>query len=80
MSIYDGYAVAAMNTTSPKKLHPVNVRMDDAMLAELRGIAAAENRSISNLIVTVLRDWLAARRAGGATSSADAGQTSRSNS
>jgi hypothetical protein len=48
----------------PKRLHPVNVRLDDEMREELRAVAAEENRSMSNLIVTILREWLDRRRKG----------------
>jgi len=48
----------------PKRLHPVNVRLDDDMREELRMVAAEENRSMSNLIVTILREWLDRRRKG----------------
>jgi predicted transcriptional regulator len=44
-----------------KKLNPVNVRLDDEMREELKKIAQAENRTLSNLIVTVLREYLERR-------------------
>jgi hypothetical protein len=53
-----------MNTTKqPKRLNTVNVRLDDLTLDELRAIAVEENRTVSNLIGTVLRNWLNERRA-----------------
>ena len=45
-----------------KRLHPINVRLDDEMRDELRQIAQAENRTLSNLIVTVLREYLDRRK------------------
>jgi hypothetical protein len=48
----------------PKRLHPVNVRLNDEILEELRTVAAEENRSVSNLIFTILREWLGRRRKG----------------
>ena len=44
--------------------HPINVRLDDKMREELRKIAKAENRTLSNLIATVLREFLAKRKRG----------------
>ncbi len=45
-----------------KRLHPVNIRLDDEMRNELRALAAAENRPLANYIVTVLKEHLAAKR------------------
>jgi hypothetical protein len=45
----------------PKKPNTTNVRLDDATLNALRSIALEENRTVSNLIGTIVRDWLAAR-------------------
>jgi predicted DNA-binding protein len=50
-----------MNTTPQKRLHPVNVRMSDEMRDELRRIAAEDGRTISNLVVKIINDWLADR-------------------
>ena len=47
----------------PKKMITQNVRLDDATMGELRGIAVEENRTLSNLISTIIRDWLTQRRA-----------------
>jgi hypothetical protein len=47
----------------PKKMITQNVRLDDATMGELRAIAVEENRTISNLISTIIRDWLTQRRA-----------------
>ncbi len=47
----------------PKRLHTVNVRLDDATLDQLRAVALAENRTVSNLIGTMIRDALKAREA-----------------
>ena len=46
----------------PKRLDPLNVRFTDAMRAELQALADEQNRSISNLIVTILEAFLDARR------------------
>jgi uncharacterized protein (DUF1778 family) len=48
--------------TPQKKLNPLNIRMTDEMRSELAEIAAKENRTISNLVVTVLQGFLDARR------------------
>ena len=47
----------------PKKMITQNVRLDDATMGELRAIAVEENRTLSNLIATIIRDWLTQRRA-----------------
>lgn len=49
------------DTKHPKRLHTVNVRLDDATLEQLRVVALAENRTVSNLIGTFIRDCLKAR-------------------
>lgn len=46
----------------PKKLHPVNVRMDDRMLDELRLHAYREERTVSNIAGRILNEWLDANR------------------
>jgi predicted transcriptional regulator len=48
--------------TPQKKLNPLNIRMTDEMREELAEIAEAENRTISNLVVTVLQSFLETRR------------------
>ena len=45
-----------------KRLHPVNIRLDDEMRDELRALAEEENRPLANYIVTVLKEHLAAKR------------------
>jgi predicted DNA-binding protein len=42
-----------------KRLNPVNIRLDDEMLSELRVLAEEENRPLANYIVTVLKQHLA---------------------
>lgn len=49
--------------TDKKRLHPIAIRLDDDMLDQLRTIAVAEHRPMANLIVAVLKNWLAERRA-----------------
>lgn len=46
---------------APKKLFPVNIRMDEPTLTALRQIAEEEDRTVSNLITRIVREWLAAR-------------------
>jgi hypothetical protein len=46
----------------PKRLHPVAIRLDDEMLAELRALANEETRPVANLIVALVKEALAARR------------------
>ena len=45
-----------------KRLHPVNIRLDDEMRDELRALAEQENRPLANYIVTVLKSHLAEMR------------------
>jgi hypothetical protein len=42
----------------PKKIHPVNIRMDEETYARLRAIAMSEDRTVSNLINRIVKDWL----------------------
>jgi hypothetical protein len=44
--------------TRVKKLHPVNIRMSDQMLEELRLHSIREERSVSNLAGKILLEWL----------------------
>jgi hypothetical protein len=46
------------NAKKPKRLNTVNVRLDDATLEQLRAIALDENRTVSNLIDTMIKDAL----------------------
>lgn len=57
----DTFAVMA-TAKNPKKLHTLNVRVSDETLAELRDIAAVENRPVANLLSTLLLEALKARR------------------
>jgi len=52
-----------MAAKTPKRMITQNVRLDHEMMAELKEFAELENRSISNLIHTMIRDGLALRRA-----------------
>jgi uncharacterized protein (DUF1778 family) len=45
-----------------KRTEQVNIRLDPDTKAELASIAAEEHRTLSNLIVAVLMDFLAKRR------------------
>ena len=51
----------ARKKREPKRLRPISIRLDDAMIEQLRGIAEAQNRPMANLITTVLKDWLASQ-------------------
>lgn len=55
--------VASMDATKQKRLHSLNIRLDDATMDELRTIAAKEGRTLSNLAWFALREWLEMRRA-----------------
>jgi predicted HicB family RNase H-like nuclease len=44
-----------------KRLHTVNVRVDDETLEALRIASDKQNRSVSNMIATILREWLVER-------------------
>jgi predicted CopG family antitoxin len=56
------YDVITMARTKPKRLHTINIRLDDDTYEGLHEIAEAETRSFSNLAFAILRDWLAERR------------------
>jgi predicted transcriptional regulator len=45
-----------------KRTEQVNVRLDPQMKAELTAIATSQHRTISNLILAVLTDWLEAQK------------------
>lgn len=47
----------------PKKLLPVNIRIDHELKDDLKAIAAEEDRPMANLIVRVLREYVEARKA-----------------
>ena len=47
-----------------KRLHPVNIRLDDEMRDELKALASQENRPLANYIVTVLKEHLAEKKKG----------------
>lgn len=53
----------------PKKLYPVNIRMDEPTLEALRRIADEEDRTVSNLLTRIVKEWLAARDAKDASAS-----------
>jgi uncharacterized protein (DUF1778 family) len=46
-----------------KRTEQVNIRLAPETKAELAGIAAEEHRTLSNLIVAVLMEFLVTRRA-----------------
>lgn len=54
--------VATMDATKQKRLHSLNIRLDDDTMAELRAIAVEEGRTLSNLAWFALREWLEMRR------------------
>jgi uncharacterized protein (DUF1778 family) len=45
-----------------KRTDQVNIRLDPETKAELAAAAAEQHRPLSNLIVAILMDWLAAKR------------------
>ena len=47
-----------MTTPPPKKLNTLNIRLTDEQLAKMRAHAAKNNRSLSNMIQTVVAEWL----------------------
>jgi len=49
-----------MSGVPPTPQFPIRMPVD--LRAELEAIAKAENRSLSNLVVTALREWLAERK------------------
>lgn len=44
------------------KGHPIAIRFDPELRAELEKIAARENRKLSNLVETVLRQYVEAQK------------------
>lgn len=56
------YDVLTMARKKSKRLHTINIRLDDDTYEGLHEIAEAETRSFSNLAFAILRDWLAERR------------------
>ena len=42
----------------------MNIRMDEKMLNRLRAIAEEEDRTVSNLVGRIIKEWLAAQDAG----------------
>ncbi len=55
-----------MRMTEPrrqKKLHILTVRVNDTLLQDLKEGAEEENRPVSNLIATILRNWQIERHA-----------------
>lgn len=49
-----------MNTRPPKRLHPVNIRMDDDLLEKLKKISTKQKRSVSNLVYMIVAEWVEA--------------------
>ena len=45
-----------------KRLHPVNIRMSDTMLAEMQAHCVREQRTVSNLGGKIILEWLDANR------------------
>ena len=45
-----------------KRLHPVNIRMSDTMLAEMQAHCIREQRTVSNLGGKIILEWLDANR------------------
>lgn len=58
---YNVATMTASHSYPPKRIHPVSVRLDDHVRDKLRKIAVKENRSVSNLIYLIVRDWLEER-------------------
>lgn len=59
-AVYVGSMAKApkLKKRAPKKLRPINVRMDDEMLEELRIHAEANARPVSNFIFWIVKQWL----------------------
>ena len=51
-----------MSTNTPKRLHVVNVRLDDETLAILRAEAEEQHRPLANLLAAILKDYAADKR------------------
>jgi predicted transcriptional regulator len=41
-----------------KRIHSVSIRLDDETRERLRVIARRDNRTMSNLVFLIVRDWL----------------------
>ena len=50
-----------MPPSDKKRLHVVNVRLDDETLAVLREMADAQHRPLANLIAAILKDYVGER-------------------
>ena len=46
-----------------KRTDQINIRLDPETKAELAAAAAEQHRPLANLILAILMDWLAARKA-----------------
>lgn len=50
--------MASTNDHPPKRIHSVSIRLDDDTRDRLRRIARKDNRTMSNLVFLIVRDWL----------------------
>lgn len=50
--------MASTNDHLPKRIHSVSIRLDDDTRDRLRRIALRDNRTMSNLVFLIVRDWL----------------------
>jgi predicted transcriptional regulator len=50
--------MASTNDHLPKRIHSVSIRLDDDTRDRLRRIARKDNRTMSNLVFLIVRDWL----------------------
>jgi predicted transcriptional regulator len=51
--------MASFDDHPPKRIHSVSIRLDDDTRDRLRVIARRDNRTLSNLVFLIVRDWLA---------------------
>jgi molybdopterin-guanine dinucleotide biosynthesis protein A len=49
-------------TLGMAKTHPISIRFDPELRAELEKIAQRENRKLSNLVETILRQYVEAQK------------------
>ena len=50
-------------TRMAKRTNQINIRLDPETKAELAAAAAEQHRPLANMILAILMDWLATRRA-----------------
>lgn len=50
--------MASTDHHPPKRIHSVSIRLDDDTRDRLRVISRRDNRTVSNLVFLIVREWL----------------------